>query len=52
MILKAIWGPAHAQDTHYLRVYIRQLRQKLGDNAANPRLIFTEPGLGYRLAEE
>jgi two-component system KDP operon response regulator KdpE len=52
MILKAIWGPAHSQDTQYLRVYIRQLRQKLGDNAANPRLIFTEPGLGYRLAEE
>jgi two-component system KDP operon response regulator KdpE len=52
MILKAVWGPAHAEDTQYLRVYIRQLRQKLGDSAANPRLIFTEPGLGYRLAEE
>jgi two-component system KDP operon response regulator KdpE len=51
MILKAIWGPAHAEDSQYLRVYIRQLRQKLGDDAANPRFITTEPGLGYRLAE-
>jgi two-component system KDP operon response regulator KdpE len=51
MILKAIWGPAHAGDSQYLRVYIRQLRQKLGDDAASPRFIFTEPGVGYRLAE-
>jgi two-component system KDP operon response regulator KdpE len=51
MILRAIWGPAHAEDSQYLRVYIRQLRQKLGDDAANPRFIFTEPGVGYRLAE-
>lgn len=51
MILKTLWGPAHAEDSHYLRVYIRQLRQKLGDDAANPRFIFTEPGVGYRLAD-
>lgn len=51
MILRAIWGPAHAEDSQYLRVYIRQLRQKLGDDAANPRFIFTEPGIGYRLAD-
>jgi two-component system KDP operon response regulator KdpE len=51
MILKAIWGPAHAEDSQYLRVYIRQLRQKLGDDAVNPRFITTEPGIGYRLAE-
>jgi two-component system, OmpR family, KDP operon response regulator KdpE len=51
MILRAIWGPAHAEDSQYLRVYIRQLRQKLGDDAANPRFIYTEPGIGYRLAE-
>lgn len=50
MILKAIWGPAHAEDSQYLRVYIRQLRAKLGDDAGNPRWIFTEPGVGYRLA--
>ena len=51
MILKAIWGPAHAGDSQYLRVYIRQLRAKLGDDAADPRWIFTEPGVGYRLAD-
>ncbi|RWR44762.1 response regulator transcription factor [Sinirhodobacter ferrireducens] len=51
MILKAIWGPAHAEDSQYLRVYIRQLRAKLGDDAADPRWIFTEPGAGYRLAD-
>ncbi|MFT4149778.1 MAG: response regulator transcription factor [Paracoccaceae bacterium] len=50
MILKAIWGPAHTDDSQYLRVYIRQLRTKLGDDAADPRWIFTEPGVGYRLA--
>lgn len=51
MILKTIWGPAHAEDAQYLRVYIGQLRRKLGDDATNPRWIFTEPGVGYRLAE-
>jgi two-component system, OmpR family, KDP operon response regulator KdpE len=51
MILNAIWGPAHAEDSQYLRVYIRQLRAKLGDDAADPRWIFTEPGVGYRLSD-
>lgn len=51
MILRAIWGPAHAEDTQYLRVYIRQLRQKLGDDAANPRFLVTEPGIGYRFLD-
>jgi two-component system KDP operon response regulator KdpE len=48
MILKSLWGPAHAEDSQYLRVYVRQLRQKLGDDAANPHYIMTEPGIGYR----
>ena len=48
MILKSLWGPAHAEDSQYLRVYVRQLRQKLDDDAANPRYIMTEPGIGYR----
>lgn len=52
MILRAIWGPAHTEDSQYLRVYIRQLRAKLGDDAADPRWIFTEPGVGYRLAAD
>ncbi|MGO4853042.1 response regulator [Phaeovulum sp. W22_SRMD_FR3] len=51
MILSAIWGPAHTEDSQYLRVYIRQLRAKLGDDAADPRWIFTEPGVGYRLSD-
>lgn len=51
MILKAIWGPAHVDDSQYLRVYIRQLRQKLGDDATSPRFIITEPGIGYRFME-
>lgn len=50
-ILRAIWGPAHADDSQYLRVYIRQLRQKLGDDATNPRFIATEPGIGYRFLD-
>lgn len=49
MLLKEVWGPAHLHDTPYLRVYVRQLRQKLGDEAAT--LIRSEPGVGYRLAE-
>jgi two-component system KDP operon response regulator KdpE len=48
-ILKSVWGPAHVEDTAYLRVYINQLRQKLEDDPASPRLILTEPGVGYRL---
>lgn len=49
MLLKEVWGPAHLHDTPYLRVYVRQLRQKLGDDAA--ALILSEPGVGYRLVE-
>jgi two-component system KDP operon response regulator KdpE len=47
-LLTAVWGPAHADDVQYLRVYVGQLRQKLG---AAARLIATEPGVGYRMAE-
>ena len=49
-VLTAIWGPAHAGDVQYLRVYVGQLRAKLG--AAGPRLIATEPGVGYRLLDD
>jgi two-component system KDP operon response regulator KdpE len=47
-ILEAVWGPAHVEDTAYLRVYVNQLRQKLEADPAVPRLIVTEPGVGYR----
>ena len=49
--LIAVWGPAHTEDTQYLRVYIGQLRQKVEDHPDDPHLILTEPGIGYRIAE-
>lgn len=51
-LLTAVWGPAHAQDTQYLRVYIGQLRQKLEDDPEEPAIILTELGIGYRLAAD
>lgn len=51
-LLDELWGPGHSEDTHYLRIYISHLRQKLGDDPAAPRLIGTEPGVGYRLLVE
>jgi two-component system, OmpR family, KDP operon response regulator KdpE len=50
-LLREVWGPAHAHETHYLRIYIGHLRQKLGDDPADPRYISNEPGVGYRLLE-
>jgi two-component system KDP operon response regulator KdpE len=50
-ILTAVWGPAHAEDTQYLRVYVGQLRQKIEEQPDDPRIILTEPGIGYRIAE-
>jgi two-component system, OmpR family, KDP operon response regulator KdpE len=50
-ILIAIWGPAHTEDTQYLRVYIGQLRQKIEDKPDDPQILLTEPGIGYRVAE-
>lgn len=51
-LLTTVWGAAHANDTQYLRVVIGQLRQKLEVDPALPRLIETEPGVGYRLKIE
>lgn len=50
-ILTAVWGPAHSTDMQYLRVYIGQLRQKIERDPADPQVIVTEPGVGYRIAE-
>jgi len=50
-ILTAVWGPAHTEDTQYLRVYIGHIRQKVEQNPDDPRIITTEPGIGYRIAE-
>ncbi|MBB3770128.1 two-component system KDP operon response regulator KdpE [Angulomicrobium tetraedrale] len=49
-ILREVWGPANEHDTQYLRVYVGQLRAKLEADPANPVLIVTEPGVGYRTA--
>jgi len=50
-ILTAVWGPAHAADTQYLRVYVGHLRQKIETKPDDPRIVVTEPGVGYRIAE-
>jgi len=47
-ILSRLWGKSHLEDTHYLRILVKKLRSKLHDNAASPRFIETEPGVGYR----
>ena len=47
-LLRAVWGPNHAEDSHYLRVYMAQLRKKLEDDPAQPRHLVTETGIGYR----
>lgn len=52
-LLMTVWGPAHVEDTQYLRVFIGQLRQKIEPDPSQPRLILTEPGVGYRfIADE
>jgi two-component system, OmpR family, KDP operon response regulator KdpE len=48
-ILHEVWGPEYVNETHYLRVYFAQLRQKIEENPAVPEIILTEPGVGYRL---
>jgi two-component system KDP operon response regulator KdpE len=48
-LLKDVWGPSHATQTQYLRVYMTQLRHKLERDAARPKYLVTEPGVGYRL---
>lgn len=48
-LLKAVWGTAYNEDTHYIRVYIGQLRRKVEENPSQPKFIITESGVGYRL---
>jgi two-component system KDP operon response regulator KdpE len=47
-LLKEVWGPGHADESHYLRIFVRQLRQKLEQNPTQPRHLLTEVGVGYR----
>jgi two-component system KDP operon response regulator KdpE len=48
-LLKEVWGPAYTGETHYLRIYMAQLRRKLEADPARPRFFINEPGIGYRL---
>jgi two-component system KDP operon response regulator KdpE len=50
-LLADVWGPEYVEHTHYLRLYLGQLRAKLEADPADPRHLLTEPGVGYRLAE-
>ncbi len=51
-LLKEVWGPGHAGENHYLRIFIHQLREKLEENPSRPRHLITETGVGYRLRTE
>jgi two-component system KDP operon response regulator KdpE len=50
-LLKEVWGSIHVHDTHYLRIFMRKLRQKIEPNPNSPRILITELGVGYRLAQ-
>lgn len=50
-LLREVWGPQHAEDSHYVRIYMAQLRHKLEKDPAQPRFLLTETGVGYRLAD-
>ena len=47
-VLNEVWGPSYEKETHYLRIYVGQLRRKLEEDPAKPRHLITEPGMGYR----
>lgn len=51
-ILKEVWGPTYLEQTHYLRVYMTHLREKIEENPSQPELLITESGIGYRLLEK
>ncbi|MBV9191517.1 MAG: response regulator [Betaproteobacteria bacterium] len=48
-LLREVWGPSHVEHTHYLRIYMKQLRDKLEEDPVRPRYLVTETGIGYRL---
>ena len=51
-VLSEVWGPGHANDTGYLRLYLAQLRKKLERDPSRPRYLLTEPGMGYRFVPD
>jgi two-component system KDP operon response regulator KdpE len=50
-LLREVWGPSHVEHTHYLRIYMKQLREKLEDDPVRPKYLLTETGVGYRLVD-
>jgi two-component system KDP operon response regulator KdpE len=48
-LLREVWGPSHVEHTHYLRIYLKQLREKLEEDPVRPKYLLTETGIGYRL---
>ncbi|MGH9808228.1 MAG: winged helix-turn-helix domain-containing protein, partial [Terriglobia bacterium] len=50
-LLKEVWGSIHVHDTHYLRIFVRKLRQKIEPRPDSPKILVTELGVGYRLAQ-
>lgn len=52
MLLRSVWGSEYGEEAHYLRVFVRQLRQKIEADPSRPRFILTEPGVGYRFRAE
>jgi two-component system KDP operon response regulator KdpE len=51
-LLREVWGPSHVEQTHYLRIYMKQLRDKLEEDPVRPRYLVTETGVGYRLLSD
>ncbi|MCY2924221.1 MAG: winged helix-turn-helix domain-containing protein, partial [Planctomycetota bacterium] len=51
-LLREVWGVAYAEQTHYLRIFMANLRRKIESDPARPRYLLTEQGVGYRMAEE
>ena len=51
-LLNEVWGVNHTEDTHYLRIFVRRLRQKIEKDSTRPQILLTELGIGYRLAQQ
>jgi two-component system KDP operon response regulator KdpE len=51
-LLREVWGPSHVEHTHYLRIYMKQLREKLEGDPVRPKHLLTETGVGYRLVAD
>ena len=52
LLLQQVWGPQYERETHYLRIYMSQIRRKLEPDPSRPRYFITEPGMGYRFIDQ